>query len=187
MARAANDVRQLNPMINPGIGLITESLLGIVTPMVFIAFLRPELLLAPGLFVIAFVVGFREETFRALIKRVLDVILATGDKPAEQRVALVPAYLELTAQRGASVTRTVTLVNTTKDTFDLSGAMPVFDPEVIGLAVTLPDAGPVGPGQSALLTLTWQPIAASVSTETSLVIEVGGYRLTSVVRLTVVT
>jgi ATP-binding cassette subfamily B protein len=48
MARAANDVRQLNPMINPGVGLIVESLLGIVIPMVFIALLRPELLLAPS-------------------------------------------------------------------------------------------------------------------------------------------
>ena len=54
MARAADDVRQLNPMINPGVGLITESLLGIVVPLLFIAFLRLELLLAPGLFVVAF-------------------------------------------------------------------------------------------------------------------------------------
>ena len=60
MARAANDVRQLNPMINPGVGLITESLLGVVTPMVFIAFLSPELLLAPGLFVIAFAFALRD-------------------------------------------------------------------------------------------------------------------------------
>jgi ATP-binding cassette subfamily B protein len=60
MARAANDVRQLNPMINPGVGLIVESLLGIVVPMVFIALLRPELLLAPSLFVIAFGFALRD-------------------------------------------------------------------------------------------------------------------------------
>ena len=59
MARAANDVRQLNPMINPGVRLITESLIGIITPLAFIAFLRFELLLAPVLFVIAFALALR--------------------------------------------------------------------------------------------------------------------------------
>ncbi len=59
MARAANDVQQLNPMINPGVGMITESLIGIVTPLAFIAFLRLELLVAPGLFVIVFYFALR--------------------------------------------------------------------------------------------------------------------------------
>ncbi|MDE0099211.1 MAG: ABC transporter ATP-binding protein [Truepera sp.] len=59
MARAANDVQQLNPMINPGVGMITESLIGIVTPLTFIAFLRLELLVAPGLFVIVFYFALR--------------------------------------------------------------------------------------------------------------------------------
>ncbi|HVN52924.1 MAG TPA: ABC transporter ATP-binding protein [Anaerolineaceae bacterium] len=54
MARATNDVRQLNPMMNPGASLIIESMIGIVSPLVFIAFIRPELLLSPVLFVIAF-------------------------------------------------------------------------------------------------------------------------------------
>ena len=59
MARAANDVRQLNPMINPGVGLITESMIGIVTPLIFIAFLKLELLIAPVLFVIVFYFALR--------------------------------------------------------------------------------------------------------------------------------
>lgn len=54
MARATNDVRQLNPMMNPGVSLITESMIGILSPLVFIAFLRLELLVAPLLFVIGF-------------------------------------------------------------------------------------------------------------------------------------
>jgi ATP-binding cassette subfamily B protein len=52
MARATNDVRQLNPMMNPGVSLITESMIGILAPLVFIAFIRTELLIAPVLFVI---------------------------------------------------------------------------------------------------------------------------------------
>jgi ATP-binding cassette, subfamily B, bacterial len=59
MARATNDVRQLNPMMNPGVSLITESMIGILSPLVFIAFLRPELLLAPLLFVIGFFITLR--------------------------------------------------------------------------------------------------------------------------------
>ena len=59
MARATNDVRQLNPMMNPGISLIIESMIGIISPLVFIAFLRPELLVAPVLFVLSFFVTLR--------------------------------------------------------------------------------------------------------------------------------
>ena len=59
MARAANDVRQLNPMMNPGVSLITESMVGILAPIVFIAFLNPQLLLAPLLFVVAYAWALR--------------------------------------------------------------------------------------------------------------------------------
>ena len=62
MARATNDVRQLNPMMNPGVSLITESIIGIVAPLTFIAFLRLELLVAPVLFVIAYVFALRRYT-----------------------------------------------------------------------------------------------------------------------------
>jgi ATP-binding cassette subfamily B protein len=62
MARATNDVRQLNPMMNPGVSLITESIMAILSPLVFIAFLRPELLLAPVLFVIAYIFALRRYT-----------------------------------------------------------------------------------------------------------------------------
>ena len=59
MARATNDVRQLNPMMNPGVSLITESIIGILAPLTFIAFLRFELLLSPVLFVIAYIIALR--------------------------------------------------------------------------------------------------------------------------------
>lgn len=54
MARASNDVRQLNPMMNPGVALITESIMGLVSPLVFIAFIDPRLLVAPVLFEVVF-------------------------------------------------------------------------------------------------------------------------------------
>jgi ATP-binding cassette subfamily B protein len=52
-------VRQLNPMMNPGVALITESLIGIVVPLVFIASIKPILLISPILFVIAFYFALR--------------------------------------------------------------------------------------------------------------------------------
>ena len=59
MARASNDVRQLNPMMNPGVALISESMIGIAVPLVFIALLKLELLLAPILFVISYYFALR--------------------------------------------------------------------------------------------------------------------------------
>lgn len=59
MARATNDVRQLNLMINPGLNLIFGSVLGIIVPLVSIGLLRLELLLVPLLFVVGFVLTVR--------------------------------------------------------------------------------------------------------------------------------
>jgi ATP-binding cassette subfamily B protein len=60
MARAANDVRQLNPMMNPGVSLITQSTLGLVVPIVFIGLIHPHLLLAPLLFTASFAWALRD-------------------------------------------------------------------------------------------------------------------------------
>jgi ATP-binding cassette subfamily B protein len=62
MARATNDVRQLNGMMNPGVSLIGESLLGLVVPVVFIALLDPPLLAAPLAFVALFALALRRYT-----------------------------------------------------------------------------------------------------------------------------
>jgi len=59
MARTANDVRQLNLMISPGLDLAVDSLLQGVVPMLAIALLDPRLLPAPLFFAAAFVVSVR--------------------------------------------------------------------------------------------------------------------------------
>lgn len=59
MARASNDIRQLNPMMNPGVSLITESVMAIIAPMLFISTINPQLLLAPILFVIVYIFALR--------------------------------------------------------------------------------------------------------------------------------
>ncbi|MCA9997896.1 MAG: ABC transporter ATP-binding protein, partial [Anaerolineales bacterium] len=59
MARANNDVRELNNMMMPGAALLIDSMLGLVMPILFIGFLRPVLLLAPLLFVVAYYFALR--------------------------------------------------------------------------------------------------------------------------------
>jgi len=59
MARAANDVGQINNMIVPGLDLIVNSAMGLVVPIIFIGFIDPRLLLAPLLFTAAFALALR--------------------------------------------------------------------------------------------------------------------------------
>jgi ATP-binding cassette subfamily B protein len=53
MARATNDVRALNFMFAPGLMLITDSLMGIIIPVFLIARIDRQLLLVPGIFLVA--------------------------------------------------------------------------------------------------------------------------------------
>ncbi|MBN1399617.1 MAG: ABC transporter ATP-binding protein [Anaerolineae bacterium] len=64
MARATNDVRQLNFMISPGLSLILESLTGIVVPLITIATIRAELLAVPLVFTVLLVVTLRDYTLK---------------------------------------------------------------------------------------------------------------------------
>lgn len=59
MARATNDVRQLNPMMNPGVALITESISSLVVPVIFIAGIDARLLAAPLAFLVVFYFALR--------------------------------------------------------------------------------------------------------------------------------
>ncbi len=63
MARATNDVRMLNFMISPGLSLLFESFMNLITPIVFIVIFYPtELLVTPLLFTILFLITLRGYT-----------------------------------------------------------------------------------------------------------------------------
>ncbi len=64
MARATNDVRQLNPMINPGVSLILDSTSSLVIPIIFIGFIDWRLLLAPLIFTVFYIFSVRDYTRR---------------------------------------------------------------------------------------------------------------------------
>lgn len=60
MARATNDVHQLNLMVSPGFSLIFSSLVGLVVPIATIPLaLRADLLLVPAIFLVLFAVTLR--------------------------------------------------------------------------------------------------------------------------------
>ena len=59
MARATDDVRQLNFVIHPGIMFMFDMVLGFAVPMIYIAAINLELLLVPIIFVIAYVIVVR--------------------------------------------------------------------------------------------------------------------------------
>jgi ATP-binding cassette subfamily B protein len=121
MARATNDVRQLNFMVSPGVDLVVDSLLQGIVPIVLIGFLDPRLLLAPLLFAVAFVLTVRRymrqlspvssrmrERFGALnaglneAVRGIEVVKATAQEPQEQQrfVANARDYRDLFVKQG---------------------------------------------------------------------------------------
>ncbi len=59
MARATDDVRQLNFVIHPGIMFIFDMVLGFAVPIIYIAAINLELLLVPALFVLTYIVVVR--------------------------------------------------------------------------------------------------------------------------------
>lgn len=64
MARATDDVRQLNFMISPALRFVYEMVLGLVIPLLYIALIRVDLLLVPLLFVGAYAITVRRYLHR---------------------------------------------------------------------------------------------------------------------------
>lgn len=60
MARATDDMGQLNVMINPGILFACEVVLGLIVPMLYLAMVRVDLLLVPLIFVGIYIVTVRQ-------------------------------------------------------------------------------------------------------------------------------
>jgi ATP-binding cassette subfamily B protein len=69
MARATDDVRQLNGMTNPGVMFIIDTVFGIATPMLYLSMIRVDLLLVPAIFTAIYIF-----TVRRYIRRLNPVI-----------------------------------------------------------------------------------------------------------------
>lgn len=121
MARATNDVRQMNLMMSPGVDLIFGSMIALVVPLVFIGLIDLRLLTVPLLFVVAFFMALRyymrqlspvSERMRSQFGvvnanlnesvRGIEVIKSTGQEPQE-RVKFsrnARAYRDYAVQQG---------------------------------------------------------------------------------------
>jgi len=86
MARATNDVRQLNLMFSPGLMLIIDSAMAIVVPIALIAQLNWRLLLAPFLFVILWALTVADYN-----RRLKPVSLAQREQFGEMNAGLAEA------------------------------------------------------------------------------------------------
>lgn len=64
MARASNDMTQLSDMIVPGFDIIFDSFTALAIPIIFIAFINLQLLLAPLVFVVVFLLALRRYSQR---------------------------------------------------------------------------------------------------------------------------
>ena len=115
--------------------------------------------------VIAFVVGFREQTFRTLITRVIDILLSPGDTQQAATVSISPSPVDFGSlphlQTGTSV---VTVANTGSAALVVQGASANPPGTVIaGTGFALSNDAVTGatinPGSSALLTLSFTPPA----------------------------
>ncbi len=71
MARATDDVRQLNAVIWPGVMFIFDMVLGFAVPILFIGAIHLELLLVPALFVLSYAI-----VVNRYIKRLSPVVFA---------------------------------------------------------------------------------------------------------------
>jgi len=60
MARASNDVREVNFMFSPGLNLVVGSLIFLIMPLLVAPRYHPSLLLTPVMFVVAYVITLRE-------------------------------------------------------------------------------------------------------------------------------
>ncbi len=62
MARATDDVRQLNGMVNPGVGFIFETVLAFLVPLIYIGMTKLDLVIVPLVYVAVFIVAVRRYT-----------------------------------------------------------------------------------------------------------------------------
>ncbi|MGD2176718.1 MAG: ABC transporter ATP-binding protein [Anaerolineae bacterium] len=86
MARATNDVRQLNLLFSPGLGLIIDSALAIIVPVAVIAQLDWRLLLVPLIFVLLWALTVADYN-----RRLKPVSLAQREQFGEMNAGLAEA------------------------------------------------------------------------------------------------
>jgi ATP-binding cassette subfamily B protein len=86
MARATNDVRQLNYMFSPGVMLIIDAAMGTVVPIFLVGRMQPRLLLVPGIFLVLLIITVADYS-----RRLSPVSRAQRDQFGEMNAGLAEA------------------------------------------------------------------------------------------------
>lgn len=86
MARATNDVRQLNMMFSPGVMLIIDSILNLIVPIVLIGTIHRELLLVPLIFSLLLLFTLRDYN-----RRLSPVSIAMRDQFGDMNAGIAEA------------------------------------------------------------------------------------------------
>jgi ATP-binding cassette subfamily B protein len=136
MARATNDVREINLMFSPGINLVVGSLLFMVIPFFVVPQYHPALLLTPSLFAVAYFLSLWR--YLTELSPVTDQVRQTfGDMNTHLSEALDGVeIMKGAAQEGAETETFVTNARRVRDVFVRQGDIEArFLPNLlIGLA-----------------------------------------------------
>ncbi len=121
MARSTNDVREINFMFSPGANLAIGSLLFMVVPFFIIPSYHPALLLAPSLFVVAYILSLRQ-----YLKTMTPVTDEVRENFGEMNTHLSEALdgveiMKGAAQEGAETETFVTNARRVRDAFVRQG------------------------------------------------------------------
>lgn len=121
---------------------------------------------------VAFVVGYREETFRTLIKKVVDILLSPGDTVNQPTVSISPAPLAFgNVTVGQSSVLPVTITNTGSGPLVVQGpgaSPPGLVPpgSFFAIADEAIQGATINPGSSAIVQIEFSPTAAGLQTGT---------------------
>jgi hypothetical protein len=127
--------------------------------------------------IISFVVGYREETFRTLVARVVDVVLGPGTKEQGQTMALIPSLINFPDARiGETASATVHVFNGSSDTVHLTAGAVAIGP-ANGLEVASFTDVDLTPNGSQALTVNWRPTEAVENLDTVLRVSIANVNL----------
>lgn len=121
-------------------------------------------------FVIAFVVGFREQTFRTLITRVVDILLSPGDTVSAPTISIAPSPVDFgNVAVGNNQTVAVTIANTGTGTLVVQAATSVppgasITGDGFAFADEAVQGATINPGASVRLNITFSPTNAEPHT-----------------------
>jgi len=154
-------------VVRPAIGAITGTmayliLIGVIqatgtTPSMTAAAKNTTSAASITYLVVAFVVGYREDTFRTLVKRVVDVLLSPGDVKTAPTVSVEPSPIGFAENRS---TRVATVTNSGTGKLVISNATanpPGVSVEGEGFTITnnAVAGATVNPGAAARLTISF--------------------------------